>query len=584
MRKLFQFRATHILILVLVISGSLAEGTIAQNTIRAAGTQAANPPRDYWYYVGDEIVTLPLATDAFTVIYETDLSPPDVDNLGREIKTIAPVAGMKEILKPEQKLVELDSRVSEAQLHNILQDLRAKPGVHSVHPVFELPDARMTVTDQFIAQFAPDASKGEITAFNQKNNVEFVEATHLPDTYILRAGSGSDTIATANLYHESDLTVYATPDFVRFLDRQFTPNDTYFPNQWGLENNGSNSPSSAGTSDADMDASSAWDITRGDSGTVIAIIDEGVQLNHPDLNGKIVSSHTEVSGDSNGANPNNTWDAHGTNVAGIAAAETNNSQGISGVCPDCSLMPVQIAYSSYDGGPWISTDSRIANGIVWAADNGADVISNSWGGGSESTYINNAITYAVTNGRDSLGSVVLFAAGNDNTSQIMYPSTHPSVIAVGATSPCDQRKSPSSCDGEYWWGSNFGNGLDVVAPGVEWVSTDMMGSAGYYSGEYFPFTSGDYYPLMNGTSSATPAAAGVAALIISYRPGLTGTQVKNILQGSADDQVGSPGEDTSGWDQYMGWGRVNAHQALIEAGGYSCGESDNKVFIPLILK
>ncbi len=275
-----------------------------------------------------------------------------------------------------------------------------------------------------------------------------------------------------------------------------------------------------------MDASSAWNISRGDSATVIAIIDEGVQLNHPDLNDKIVNPHTEVDGITTvppRAQPIKPWDAHGTNVAGIAAAETNNSQGVAGVCPDCALMPVQIAYSSYDGGSWISYDSWIADGITWAANNGADVINNSWGGGGESTPINNAITHAVTNGRGGLGSVVLVAAGNNNRSYLNYPASHPSVVAVGATSPCDQRKSPSSCDGEPW-GSNYGNGLDVVAPGVKWYSTDMTGTNGYWSG--------DYYPYMNGTSSATPAAAGAAALIISYRPCLTGAQVRDILEQS----------------------------------------------------
>jgi len=165
-----------------------------------------------------------------------------------------------------------------------------------------------------------------------------------------------------------------------------------------------------------------------------------------------------------------------------------------------------------------------------------------------------AVENAVVNA-DELDCVVCFATGNDN-GPVRYPAKYEQTIAVGATSPCDERKRPGSCDGEGW-GSNYGPENDVVAPGVKIYTTDRSGGAGYSSGNYFA--------TFNGTSSATPLVAGICALILSANPGLTNDEVRAILQGSAEDQVGPPNEDVPGWDQYMGWGRVNAYQAVLLA-------------------
>ena len=484
---------------------------------------------------------------------------------------------MTELQAQELMILEFEAGLGESEYLNILNQLRTDEGVAFVYPMFHFPDARQTLMDQFVVRFKPGTSIQEIESNNTENGVEIIQKMQLPDTYLLRVSSGNDTLAMANAYHESDLTLYATPDFIRFLPQRYTPNDTRFPNQWGMENTGTNPPDGVGRVDADIDVSAAWDISQGDPQIVIAIVDEGVELDHEDLDGKIASDYTAISGfpRDQDANPNNSWDAHGTNVAGIAAAETNNGQGVAGVCPNCSLMPIQIAYSATSSSGWTTQDSWIANGLTWAVDNGADVLSNSWGGGSPSDLIDDAISYAISHGRDGLGSVVLFAAGNDNSS-IIYPASNNDTIAVGASSPCDERKSPSSCDGENWWGSNYGSALDIVAPGVEWWSTDMSGSDGYASGAYFNH--------MNGTSSATPAAAGLAGLILSYKPCLTEAEVQDIMQQSAEDQVGIDSEDVPGWDPYMGWGRVNAHDALLLAAGYACpGESQIQIYLPLVI-
>jgi len=501
---------------------------------------------------------LPLATDEVAVGFSVGASSKAKTKTMKSIKEMSSEDGFSDLEELDLTMVTLEPGLSESGLLKRLRNLRKDSTVRFAYPVFALPDARLTLSDQFVVRFKDETTTEEIESFNKKNKVTVIRAMRLPSTYILSVEAGDDSLAMANIYHESDLTVYGTPDFIRFLTPFFTPSDEYYPDQWGMENSGYSYPS--GTRDADMDAGDAWSISKGDPKTVIAIIDEGVELDHEDLDEKIIAEYTAVRRDRD-ANPNRSGDAHGTSCAGIAAAETNNGQGVAGVCPNCSLMPVQIAFTRWTGA-WVTRDSWAVDAITWAVDNGADILSNSWGGGRSSNQINSAITYAVTNGRGGLGSVVLFAAGNENR-KVVYPASNNDTIAVGASSPCDERKSLRSCDGEDWWGSNFGSALDVVAPGVKWWTTDLMGTNGY--------DIGNYLSTMNGTSSSTPAAAGVVGLILSYKPCLTAVQAQDILEGSAEDQVGTPSEDVLGWDEYMGWGRINAHDALVLADEYSCG-------------
>jgi PKD repeat protein len=319
--------------------------------------------------------------------------------------------------------------------------------------------------------------------------------------------------------------------------------DPYSHLQWALSNNGQ----LWGTSGVDVQADEAWAVGSANASPVIAIIDEGVDLAHPDLINKLAPGYDAMGLGSAGAPSGD--DAHGTNCAGIAAAEADNGLGIAGVARSARIMPVRIAYGNAQG-YWVTTDSMVADGIVWAVDNGADVLSNSWGGGSPSDAITNAVNYAKTNGRQGKGAVVVFAAGNENGS-ITYPATIADVLAVGALSPCGERKSPSSCDGEYWWGGNYGRELDITAPGVLMYATDIAGSRGY--------DSGDYYASFNGTSSATPVVAGVAALVLGVNPNLTAGEVESILMSTARDLM------TSGWDEETGYGLVNAYQAALLA-------------------
>jgi len=327
-----------------------------------------------------------------------------------------------------------------------------------------------------------------------------------------------------------------------------------------------------------MKVNDAWNLGYSGSGIKVAVIDEGVQLNHPDLQGNLLQGYDATGNNSNGGCINN--DAHGTNCAGIIAA-IDNSIGIKGIAYNSKVIPIRIAYANASGN-WVTNDNWISDGINNAVSLGADILSNSWGGGSPSTLINNAINNAVQNGRNGKGAVVLFSTGNHNR-QIAYPSTNTNVIAVGASSMCDTRKrsisnandacliasgsTPDplgvSCDGETCWGSNYGDGLDVLAPGVRITSTDITGSNGY--------SSNDYYSFFNGTSAACPNAAAVVALILSANPNLTEIQARQILESTCDKistytyQSNVAGQPNSTWSNQAGYGRINAASAVCVA-------------------
>lgn len=336
------------------------------------------------------------------------------------------------------------------------------------------------------------------------------------------------------------------------------PDDEYFSHLWHLYNTGQTN----GAAGADVNAANAWKITTGDPNIVIAIIDSGVDTYHPDLIKNIVAGYDFVD-DDNDPSPSliNIYDAHGTMCAGLAAAQGNNKIGISGVAWNCKIMPVKIT----DDDVFI-TDSDIATAMRWAAQNGADILSNSWGSSYPTPIVRSAIREITTQGgigRDGKGCVVCFSAGNsgEEGGKMTYPAVYPEVIAVGATDHKDKVLSYSS----------FGQELDIVAPSGGSYSdyilyeipylwtTDITGIDGYSIENNDPTLNYDYSDSMNGTSGACPIVAGTAALVLSVDPNLTNIQVRTILLESAHD-LGK-----SGKDDYYGYGRVDANAAVVMA-------------------
>jgi len=285
---------------------------------------------------------------------------------------------------------------------------------------------------------------------------------------------------------------------------QFVPNDQYWGLQWGPQM---------------IEADYAWNTTTGNSSILVAVIDTGIDYDHPDLADNYVSlGYDWVNMDDD---PMDDF-GHGTHCAGIIAAVLNNTIGIAG------LSQVRIMAEKGLDAYGYGWEDDLARAIIHAVDQGANILSNSWGGYYESMLIYDAIKYAYHN-----GVLVVGAAGNERTSAKLYPAAYDEVVAVTAT---DRYNEPA-------WFTNFGEWVEVAAPGVNIYSTIWD----------------DYYDWMSGTSMACPHVAGVAALIWSQFPNATRDWVRAQLRYTAED-LGDPG-----FDEYYGYGRINARNGVEQA-------------------
>ncbi len=362
--------------------------------------------------------------------------------------------------------------------------------------------------------------------------------------------SNGNALDMANYFYETDLFSATVPNFM-FGNLFNCVNDNYFDDQWGLKNTGQED----GIVDVDINACNAWEITKGNEDIIVAVIDQGIEINHPDLPNIYPFSYDTETGGSG-----EIYGVHGTWCAGIIGASKNNEIGIAGIAPDCPLMSISHSLIAYD-----NFQQDIADGFFEAWTNGASVISNSWAIHSECPYIADAINEALTQGRGGLGCVVVFSSGNSGCSTTYYPD-NPGILTVGGIDRCGVRSGrldyvPNSCDP---WGiyaqqaSVYGDGLDVVAPGTSVPTTCRVPPNGNY-----------YHLNMWGTSAAAPHVAGVAALILSVNPNLTVQEVNYIIKSTAQKIGDYEYEQTEGrpygdWHEEVGYGLVDAYAALLK--------------------
>jgi thermitase len=335
--------------------------------------------------------------------------------------------------------------------------------------------------------------------------------------------SGSGLALLDHLRNRSDVE-FAEFDSPVHAIQTFVPNDTYYSTAYASSHNGN----IAQWGPPAVSAPSAWAVTRGDPSVVIAIVDTGVDDTHPDLASKIVGEYSYV------GNSAKDGFGHGTHCAGIAAATTNNDEGIAGMCPNCGILSVKVLDDQGSG-----YMSDVASGITYAASHGARVISLSLGGSSQSSTLRSALDYALAN-----KALPVCAMGNSgSSSNTPEPAYWHDCLSVIAT---DQNGAKASF-------SNYGVKADVAAPGFAILSTmptypvTLTSTYGYSMN----------YDALSGTSMATPMVAGIAGLVLSENPSLTPTQVAGIIEASSGDGVS--------WNPNLAFGVVNAYKAVSSA-------------------
>lgn len=397
---------------------------------------------------------------------------------------------------------------------------------------------------------------------------------YIANLYLLHvAGKTENTISVCEAFAKQNWCEYAAPDYL--VNPLVTSNDPLYTRQWPIANSGTTIQGS-GTVDADMDVDTAWTITTGSSTIKVSIVDSGVDTLHADLADNMLPGHDAIN-DSTDGYPTPTYDedGHGTCCAGIVAAVKDNGIGVAGVAPSCKIIPVRSFHYVMLGTQVLpySSAAAFADAIGWSWSVAeADILSNSWGlppalisflpGGM--APVDDAIQTAYTNGRNGKGCAMFFSSGNEGDSiGPIWPGRLDNVIAVNATSMCDERKMIGDCSGEQW-GGDYGPGLDFSAPGVRVPTTDMRGNNG--------FVNGDYYFTFNGTSAACPNAAAVGALVLSMRSELTADGVRAVIAQTCD-KVGGYAYDSTmehgTWTRELGYGRVNAFRAVQYANIYS---------------
>ena len=535
-----------------------------------AGSEVPLKDADAFYSIDDRFVGLNVSTSKLVI----GLDQSSVD-LPAFLSGDFGLGGRARVYQTTQELTP-----------ELLDSIERTPGVAYTAPVYIAASTgtELTLLDEFIVNLKAGASAQDFfSSLPEVASYRPLEGT--TDQFVGRFASstGRKALDRANLLQDNQQVEWVEPNFYQNWQRFYTPNDPRFGNLWHLNNTGQ----SGGLADADVDMPEAWDINRGGSPTtVVAVIDDGVQSTHPDLN--IWTNPGEIAGngvddDLNGwIDDINGWnfvfgtnqsepvgaDRHGTAVAGVAAARADNNLGVAGAAYNSQVMSIKM----FDGNS-VASNANIAAALRYAAGikadgvgvwNAGDLVNNSWGGGAESATINNALVDGTTIGRNGIGATYLFATGNNSSGTVGQPAAQaaniPGVIAVGATTNQGVRSSYSQ----------FGSPLDLVAPSnggtLAIDTTDRTGANGY-SNEDYTGTGGTGF---GGTSSATPLAAGIAALAIAQADvvGVTirPAELRAMMRNNTDLIGGATYDITTGKNNEYGFGRINAATMLSGIG------------------
>lgn len=539
---------------------------------------------DYYFYEGRRIDLIKRLDKVAIILNETNYNKFQIE---QSLKSLLNLQGELKEITESMYLINLSTPVLETELTQQINSFQTNEELIKFATVVYYGESRKVTqipTDEFIVRLSDLNTKKSLDALNKEYRVEIVDNINDENTFVLKSQNGVrlNALQFSEIYRQTGLFEYCEPNFgyPEACIFNYTPNDPLYTSQWTLNNIGQSTPTEGNTSagdltnssgipDADMDVNLAWDYVKGNNSVIIGIFDTGVDSAHLDLYQNLIAGYNATDGT---GSVTSDPVGHGTCVTGIIGARTNNGLGVSGIVggdntlnSNCRIRAFRLVNNEGN----FTTDVNIANAFNLARTTGVHVSSNSWGGGTPSTTLTNAINNLSNNGRGGLGCVVLFASGNDGRNPPFYPSYLASVVCVGASTKHDQKKAAGTGN-QWWWGGNYGedaNGdLDLVAPTICYT-TDIRGTGGYNTASG---TAGDYYATFNGTSAACPNAAGVTALIFSINPNFTRNQVLDYLYRGCEkiDNANYNTLKTYGyWNEYYGYGRVNALNSVRLAMG-----------------
>lgn len=539
-----------------------------------------------YFWRGGEKISIEKEEDRFTII---PTSPEQLERLRTApgVRAIKPVTN--QVFKVETTTTERDTAMAAVR-----SDAFRAIAHHAYHPT-DSEGTIFYITDKIIVDFDPNANPAQIDKLLDKYGLKVLkEYEGQKNTLLLQvtSTSGENLIKIANRLAEEKMVLSAEPNMINRFIPSYIPKDGYFRRQWHLSSKEGNQL----VANASVDAPTAWDMTRGERIIIVALIDDGFDLSHPDFKGagKVVFPKDYVDGDSNPFPESQHGDYHGTPCAGVAIAEMNG-RGVVGVAAGCAFMPVRFP---------LSADDDLLIEIFEEAAQHADVISCSWGPppvyAPLSTAVSDTFTRIATKGGPrGKGVVICFAAANfdapikdvKNTGGFVWLdygtgmlrttkgsilnglAAHPNVIAVAASTSLNKHAAYS----------NWGAEVSVCAPSNNFHPLDphqFVPGRGIWTTDNEAFGDGftahsRYTGRFGGTSSATPLVAGVAALVLSANSNLSAVEVKGILQITADKIVDTDADialgtnrgqyDIKGHCDWFGFGKVNATHAVAEA-------------------
>lgn len=501
------------------------------------------------------------------------LTPKDTrEAIVRNVKGVKQGAVPDQIFGWGESLLEIDVANSE-ELHALISALEQIPEIEWANPAYNVSDKYFSYSNRVMV-LLKDESQFALLQTVIKDKGGIIEKRNEQEPLLVHVA-----VPKGNATNTLDMTVYlqslnlfdaVETDFLVPVELS-SVNDPNYATQWALNNTGSNVPGGTAIVDSDMNVEQAWTLTTGSPSIKVAILDVGVDLSHPDLLGNLLPGIDLTDSSTQGGHvivgtPN--IDAHGTMSAGIVAALGNNGIGGAGVAYNSKIIPVRcIQQTAFQPLTFLST---VSGAILWAAlDAEADIILMNWEllVTSGNSLIEVVINKMFVQGRNGKGTLFVTGMGNrfDNNlaQQALLPATFDNVIAVVAMDACFKKKEQVGCDSTTWyttsfpWLSKYGPKSDVGAPGTRLWTTDISGTTG--------LSTGDYYNNFIGTSAAASNVAGVLALILSANPYLTASQARAALETTCR-KVGGYAYSTAAangtWSNELGYGLVDAFAAV----------------------